>query len=114
MPNFSISHEAIGGAIDLITVSGSLDAHSFEEFETAVNNLFAQGRFKIIVDMANLDYISSAGAGVFIAAHTEAEENGAKLVLLSPTKTVAEAFDILGLTEVFSTAKDREEAMAAF
>ncbi len=113
MPDFSISHEAIGGDVDLLKVSGFLDAHTFEQLEEAVNHLFAQSRFRLVVDLANVGYLSSAGAGVFIAALSESEENGGRIVLLNPTKGVLDVFDLLGLTQIFSVANDRQEAMAA-
>jgi anti-sigma B factor antagonist len=114
MPDFSISNETIDGGIDIVKVSGFLDAHTFEQLEEAINNLFAQGRYRLIVDLTNVDYISSAGAGVFIAALSESEENGGKIVLLNPTKAVLDVFDLLGLTQIFSVVGDRQEATAAF
>jgi anti-sigma B factor antagonist len=114
MPDFSISHEAIGGDVDLLKVSGFLDAHTFEQLEEEINNLFSQNRFKLIVDLASVGYISSAGAGVFIAALSESEENGGKIVLLNPTKGVLDVFDLLGLTKIFSVANDQQSAVAAF
>jgi anti-sigma B factor antagonist len=114
MPDFLISHETIGGDVDLIKVSGFLDAHTFEQLEETVNNLFSQARYKVIVDLTSVDYISSAGAGVFIAALSEAEENSGKIVLLNPTKGVLDVFDLLGLTQIFDVVKDRQEAVASF
>ena len=113
MPDFSISHEAIGGDVDLLKVSGFLDAHTFEQLEEEINGLFSQNRFRLIVDLASVGYISSAGAGVFIAALSESEENGGRIVLLNPTKGVLDVFDLLGLTRIFSVAADRDEAVAA-
>ena len=113
MPEFSISRDTVGGDIDLLRVSGFLDAHTFEQLEEAINGLFSQGRYKLIVDLTSVGYISSAGAGVFIAALSESEENGGKIVLLNPTKTVMDVFDLLGLTQIFSVATDRQEAVDA-
>jgi len=114
MPDFSISRETLAGDIELIKVSGFLDAHTFEQLEETVNGLFAQSKYKIIVDLTNVDYISSAGAGVFIAALSESEENGGKIVLLNPTKGVLDVFDLLGLTQIFVVVNDRQEAINAF
>ena len=113
MPDFSINHEAIGGDVDLLKVAGFLDAHTFEQLEEAINNLFAQNRFRLVVDLASVGYISSAGAGVFIAALSESEENGGRIVLLNPTKGVLDVFDLLGLTQIFSVASDKQSAVAA-
>jgi len=114
MPDFSISRETLPNDIELVKVSGFLDAHTFEQLEEALNELFSQGRYRIIVDLTNVDYISSAGAGVFIAALSETQEKGGQIVLLNPTKGVLDVFDLLGLTQIFSVVKDRQEAVAAF
>ena len=114
MPDFAISHETIGGDVDQIKVSGFLDAHTFEQLEEVINSQFSQACYKIIVDLTNVDYISSAGAGVFIAALSEAEENGGRIILLNPTKGVLDVFDLLGLTQIFEIVDSREEALEAF
>jgi anti-sigma B factor antagonist len=114
MPEFQIARETIAGDTDVLQVSGFLDAHTFEQLEEALNGLFAQGRYRIVVDLSAVGYISSAGAGVFIAALSEAEENGGRVVIMSPTKSVLDVFDLLGLTTLFSIAWNRNEAMAAF
>ena len=113
MPEFAISHERIDGEIDLLKVSGFLDAHTFEEVEGAIGALFSQGRHRLIVDLTDLDYISSAGAGVLLAVSSESAENGGGLVLLGPQERVMEVLDLLGVTGMLTVANDRDEAMAA-
>lgn len=110
---FSISHEMIGSDIDLLKVSGFLDAHTFRRLEEAIGDIFPQRRYKLIVDLTNVDYISSAGAGVLIAALSQAEENGGQLVLLNPRKDVTDVLDMLGLVDTFSVAGHRQDAVAA-
>ena len=113
MYGFSINRETIGDSVDLLQVSGALDAHTFEGLEEALNNLFMAGRFRLIVDMTAVSYISSAGVGVLIGATNEADANGGKLVLLNPTKDVQEVFNALGLAEIFTTVAERQQALAA-
>ena len=114
MPEFAIREEPLGNGIVLIRVTGFLDAHTFEELEDAINRKFSEGAYKLVVDLASVDYISSAGAGVFIWAHSESQENGGDVIVLNPTKNVTQVFELLGLTEVFRIASTREEALAAF
>ncbi len=114
MPEFSISEEPLGSGIVLIRISGFLDAHTFEELEDAINRKFSDGAYKLVVDLARVEYISSAGAGVFIWAHSESQENGGDVIILNPTKNVMQVFELLGLTQVFRIARTKEEALAAF
>jgi anti-sigma B factor antagonist len=112
MPEFSISTKNVGNEIHLVKVNGFLDAHTFEQMENTINNLFNESRFKIVVDLSGVDYISSAGAGVFIGAIGTAQENQGNIILQNPTENVMEVFDLLGLSQLFSFAKDIPSAVA--
>ncbi|MCY3020050.1 MAG: anti-sigma factor antagonist [Planctomycetota bacterium] len=113
--DFSVQHEmrAEKGVV-IVKLKGVLDAHTFERVEETVTDLFARGYYKLIVDMAEVDYISSAGAGVFIGALSEAHEHNGDIVLLGPTHTVREVFDLLGLTQIFRVCDDLVAAYALF
>jgi anti-sigma B factor antagonist len=114
MSDFSIETKDVGGEVHLIKVHGFLDAHTFEEMETTINNLFNESHFQIVVDLSGVDYISSAGAGVFIGAIGTAQENSGNIVLMKPTDNVMEVFDLLGLSQLFSFAEDVPGAVALF
>ncbi len=110
---FSVSHEAVGGDVDLIKVSGPLDAHTADGFEGAINMLLVDERCKIIIDMSKVSYLASAGVGVLLSAVKEAELGNGKLVLLNPASQAHEVLD-LGFTEMFTIARDRQEALSVF
>ncbi len=109
---FSVSHETISDTVDLIKVSGALDANTFDGLEEAINSLFAAERFRLIIDITEVGYIASAGIGVLIGATNEAEASGGKIVVLNPTSEVQEVLDNLGFTEVFTIARSRQEALS--
>ena len=111
MSNFSISTEDCGDGIHMIKVAGYLDAHTFEEFDNAINDLFDADHYKVVVDMEGVDYISSAGCGVFIGALGTAMENGGNIVPAAPSENVREVFDLLGLGQVLSIVDSRETAI---
>lgn len=113
MPAFQILRERLPNGIVQLTVRGFLDAHTFEQLEKTIDDLFENGTFRIIVDLSGLDYISSAGAGVFIGAIGKAQENEGNIVLMRPTSNVKEVFDLLGLSQIFLFRNSREEAIRA-
>lgn len=113
MSDFKIAQEKVNG-IALLRVEGFLDAHTFEQLEETIRAIFESGCYKLVVDLAKVDYISSAGAGVLIGARSESQENGGDIVLLNPTESVREVFDLLGLTQIFKVVADKAAAMAAF
>ena len=97
-----------------IEAEGFLDAHTFEEMEQLVTSVFRQNCYKIIVKLEKLDYISSAGAGVFVGAIGRAKDNGGDIVFLKPSANVKEVFDLLGLSAIFRFAETREDAESCF
>ncbi len=114
MPAFKILKEKIEEGIVILTVQGFLDAHTFEEMERTINDLFEERAHKLVVDLSKLDYISSAGAGVFIGAIGTAQENDGNIILMKPSPNVKEVFDLLGLSQIFSFADTLEEAVRCF
>lgn len=113
MPAFQILKEKLPDGIVLLTVRGFLDAHTFEELERTINDLFENGVYRIAVDLSGLDYISSAGAGVFIGAIGTAQENDGNIILMRPSSNVKEVFDLLGLSQIFTFKENRDEAVKA-
>jgi anti-sigma B factor antagonist len=113
MPAFQIAKEKLPEGIVSLSVRGFLDAHTYEELEKAINDVFENGSYRLIVDLSGLDYISSAGAGVFIGAIGTAQENDGNIILIRPTQNVKEVFDLLGLSQIFTFKESREEAVKA-
>jgi anti-sigma B factor antagonist len=112
---FRIEKEALPEKnVMLVRLAGYLDAHTFEQLDRTMTELFGQGHYRIIVDLAGVEYISSAGAGVFIGALTDAHEHKGNIVLMNPTPNVREVFDLLGLNQFFQVVDDRAAALAAF
>lgn len=111
MREFEITYTNAAPGVMVINVTGWLDAHTFELMEQAVNNLFAAGTFKLIINLAGVEYISSAGAGVFIGALSSAKEQGGEIVLMNPTQPVREVFDLLGLSQIFKFAANVQQGV---
>jgi anti-sigma B factor antagonist len=114
MPQFQILREKLPNGVMLVQVKGFLDAYTYEEFEKTIQELFDGNSYKIVVDLSELQYISSAGAGVFIGAIGQAQENNGNIVILRPTANVKEVFELLGLSQIFTFSNTKEEALKAF
>lgn len=114
MSNLSIEAKEISKGVVEIQVVGDLDANSAEEMEAALNKAFSQGLCKVICNLEKVEYISSAGAGVFLSALDTAEEHQGSIALLRPSKAVQEVFTVLGLLEILPCAQSVEEAVQFF
>ena len=114
MPDFQINTQKLPNGIISIAIRGFLDAYTYSELEKTINSFFDQKAYKVIVDLSQVDYISSAGAGVFIGSIGVAQENNGNIVLLRPQPSVKEVFDLLGLSEIFTITDNMEAALKVF
>ena len=115
MNSFKIQVEEIPpSGIVRIVLDGYLDAHNYEKLETAFEKHFGLGHHRYIVDLTNLEYISSAGAGVFIGAASTCQDNGGNIVLVGPTAEVQEIFELLGVYQIFTVVKEPAQALGQF
>jgi len=94
----------------LVTLSGHLDAGTFDLLENAVDRALAAGACRMIVDMSGLTYIGSAGAGVLLAATSRARSLGGEVALLKPSPPVADVFALLGMSRFCRFADTMEKA----
>ncbi|MBI5779684.1 MAG: STAS domain-containing protein [Planctomycetes bacterium] len=84
-----------------ISIHGMVDAYSYGQLEQAFNNLINQGIYNFVVDLSNVDYLSSAGAGIFIGTLGIVQENKGSIKLVDPRPKVRETFNLLGLSQFF-------------
>ncbi|MCD4657237.1 MAG: STAS domain-containing protein [Planctomycetes bacterium] len=111
---FEITIEESETGITIINVNGFVDAQTFEIMESKLDELIRERKTKLIVNLTDTEYISSAGAGVFITARTQAEELGGAILLMNPNEAVREVFDILGLSAFFNIIDNVEEGEEFF
>lgn len=83
-----------------ILVAGRLDTVTAPELEKEVKDNVA-GVEKLVLDFASLDYISSAGLRVVLAAQKIMNKQG-EMIVKNVNETVAEIFDITGFSDVLT------------
>lgn len=67
---------------------------------------------QVVLDLRDVEYISSAGFRVLLLAGKQADAGGSRLVLSGVTGKVRQLFDLGGFLDLFLIATSREEAMA--
>jgi anti-sigma B factor antagonist len=95
---------------DVIILIGEIDASSSIELDLAIAKSVGEGYSKILIDCSALEYISSAGLGVFMSYIEEFKDRNVKMVLFGMNDKVANTFSILGLNELLKIGKDKVEA----
>ena len=100
--------------ISTLFLSGFLDAHTASKFESGLHGLIQDERFNIIVNHKDLDYISSAGLGVFMGFIEEIRDKGGDIKLTNMSQKVFKVFDLLGFPALFEIFDDENEAKGKF
>ncbi len=95
---------------DIIALIGEIDASSSIELDLAIAKSVGEGFSRILVDCSSLEYISSAGLGVFMSYIEEFKDKNIDMVLFGMSDKVGNTFEILGLNELLKIAKDKIEA----
>ncbi len=80
-----------------IKVEGRLDTNTSPELEDEMN---LEGVSKLVFDFSGLEYISSAGLRILIAAQKAMSANGGSLEIVGPNEAVRSVFEITGLDSV--------------
>jgi anti-sigma B factor antagonist len=79
-----------------------------------VKSLIADGKTKVVLNMANITFIDSAGLGTLVAAHHSAKSQGAALKLAHLGSKFQEVLQITKLLTVFDVYNTEAEAVASF
>ena len=113
MKDFSLTKE-IRGDFDILRLEGSLDMYSFPKLEAALNQILADHRSYILLNMKDLTYIGSAGLGALISFQKEAARQQGDLKLIAPPSQVKKIIDLLGFSRLLKTYEDEAAAFDAF
>ena len=100
---------------DLITAKGRVDSATAAEFGKALEAVTEGGRYKIVLDMSGIEYMSSAGMRVLLSAQKECKKMGrGEVVLASLPDLIRDAFDLAGFLPLFSIYDEVTPAVGHF
>ena len=95
----------------IISVSGRLDAVTAPEFEQVCAPLIEAGEKLLIADLANLEYISSAGLRSILSAAKKLKAIQGEIRFCNPNKMVKEVFSMSGFDTMFTLCGSLDEAL---
>ena len=100
---------------NLVKVVGRVDSATAPDFTKALDDANDAGQYKIVVDMSELEYMSSAGFRALLATQRNCKRyNRGELVLAAVPDRIREALELAGFTELFKTFNDPLEAVGSF
>ncbi len=95
---------------DILTLYGEVDASNSVILDEAIQEMVGAGSKSLLIDGKNLEYISSAGLGVFMSYLEDFQEKEISMKIFGLTPRVFEVFRILGLDQLIPIYPDKAAA----
>ncbi len=96
----------------VVTVEGRLDTLTAPELESKVLELIHEGQHRVILDLSQLEYISSAGLRTILVAAKQAQANGGDICCCGLNGVVKRVFDVTGFSSMIPVFDSVDSALA--
>ncbi len=107
--------ERVVGDVTILDLKGKITLGEGDQaFTDKVNSLALQNRRKILVNLAEVPYVDSAGLGRIVGAYTTISRQGGQLKLVNLTKRITDLLSITKLLTVFETFDSEADALQSF
>jgi anti-anti-sigma factor len=112
--HIDVKYDGDDNEIAIISARGFIDTTTAPELEKKLEEQLALNKYKIIVNLENIDYVSSAGWGVFVSEIREIRENNGDLVLVNMSPDVYDVYELMEFSSILKSYNSVEEAIAGF
>lgn len=100
---------------DLVKALGRIDSQTAPQLEEAFGAITDDGRFRIVFDMSDVEFMSSAGLRAMISTQKTCKRwNRGQLVLASVPERIYETLDLTGFVPLFTFFDDPVKAVGSF
>jgi anti-sigma B factor antagonist len=101
--------------VDLMTVSGRVDSNSAPDLEATLKGINDDGRYRIVLNLKDLEYISSAGLRVLVSRAKNCRRyNRGDLRLAQVPDRIQDVLEMAGLDVLFKAYPDAASAVGSF
>ena len=99
----------------LLEASGRIDSSTAPKLQSVINEVIDGGNYKLVLDMTNVEFISSAGLWVLVNAQKKCKRfNRGEVVLTGLGKRLHDALDLAGFIPYFKIFDDRTQAVGSY
>jgi anti-sigma B factor antagonist len=102
------------GNVSVLILHGFIDRHTIELLDKTLRGLFDKSRSKLVIDCAELTYISSNGMGVFISYVNKARNLNGDIRFCAMRDIAKTVITMLGLHRLFQVFETRDQAVSSF
>ena len=97
----------------IVKLLGNLDTNTAPDAEAEINKWLENGALKMVINLEQTNYVSSAGLRIFLATAKKITASGGVLKLCGANDVVQEILDISGFSTILDVKKTEEEALGA-
>jgi anti-sigma B factor antagonist len=102
-------------SVTILDVSGHVTLNDgADQIRDKVKGVLQEGKRHILVNLARVSYMDSAGLGELVQAYSTVSKQGGALKLVSPTKRLKDLLVITKLATVFDSFDDEDAAVASY
>jgi anti-sigma B factor antagonist len=98
--------------ITTLNINGEVDASSSIQLDESLGGIVSNGDPIILINCGGLNYISSAGLGVFMSYIEDVNAKNIKMALYGLNDKVMNVFEILGLDQLLTIVNTKKEALS--
>ncbi len=109
----NILQEALSDQVYRIAPHGRMDAVTVPSFEAVIDEYLTAGHVRLVIDLAEVTYISSSGLRALLRARRQAQAGGGDVALCDMSERVTEVFDMIGFNNLFRIFPHATEAAVA-
>jgi anti-sigma B factor antagonist len=112
--SINVSYAGDRREVTIVSVSGYIDTTTAPEVQLVISEQVALNRFKIVIDLGGVDYISSTGWGVFISELKDIRANGGDLVLVGMVTNVYNIYELMEFSQILKSFSDADAGTEYF
>lgn len=103
------------GKVTILSLSGKVTLGEGDVLlKDKLHSLLNQGRKDVLLNLAQVSYVDSAGLGAIVSAYTTMTREGGSLKLANVTKKMQDLLSITKLLTVFETFDSEDEALRSY
>jgi anti-sigma B factor antagonist len=107
--------ERESGSVMVLDLSGKITLGDGDALlKDKLHSLMHQGKKKVLLNLADVNYVDSAGLGALVSAYTTVTREGGSLKLLNITRKLQDLLSITKLLTVFETFDSEDEALRSY
>jgi anti-sigma B factor antagonist len=101
-------------SVSFMKIKGRVDSETAPELDTAFTKLLNENRNKIVLNLQNVEFLSSAGLRAMVKVLKESQKSGGDVRLASVSEPIEVILRTVGMMQMFKMFSTSEEAAAGF